>query len=302
MPLNSVNTNVAAQVALKSLNTTATQLQATQKQISTGYRAADATDDGGAFAVAQRVRGDIAALTTVNQQLGNAKGLVGTALSGLTTISNYLTSAKTLLVNIADQSVPQAQRDQYVASYKTLIQEVANTTDGSTYNGQTLLGSSAGAVAGTSTSVINNESGSTTTLSGEDTSTLANTLATFIGSTFSRTAAGADSFGTIAAGADQASAATAITGTSGPISFATTLTAVSNQLNQAGADSNYLDATISFNSTKIDALNAGLGSLIDADLTKESATLQALQIREQLGTQALSLANQAPQALLSLFK
>ncbi len=79
MPLNSVNTNVAAQVALKSLNTTATQLQATQKQISTGYRAADATDDGGAFAVAQRVRGDIAALTTVNQQLGNAKGLVGTA-------------------------------------------------------------------------------------------------------------------------------------------------------------------------------------------------------------------------------
>jgi flagellin len=302
MPLNSVNTNIAAQVALQSLNTTTTQLQGTQKQISTGYRVADATDDGGAFAIAQRVRGDVAALTTVNQQLGNAKGLVGTTLSGLTTISNYLTSAKSLLVDIADQSVPQGQRDQYVASYKTLVQEVADTTDNATYNGQTLLGSAAGSVPGTSTSVINNENGATTTIAGEDTSTLANMLATFIGSTFTRTAAGADTFGPIAAGADQGAAATALAGTSGPTSFAITQTSVLDQLNQAGADSNYLDATISFNSTKIDTVNAGLGSLIDADLTKESATLQALQIREQLGTQALSLANQAPQALLSLFK
>ncbi len=77
---------------------------------------------------------------------------------------------------------------------------------------------------------------------------------------------------------------------------------VANQLNQAGSDSNFLDATITFNNGKIDSLNAGLGALVDADLSKESANLQALQIRQQLGTQALSLANQSPQALLSLFK
>ena len=93
-----------------------------------------------------------------------------------------------------------------------------------------------------------------------------------------------------------------MSGTTGATAFVTAHTGVSNQLNQAGADSNYLDATISFNSTKIDSLNAGLGALIDADLSKESANLQALQIREQLGTQALSLANQSPQSLLSLFK
>ena len=302
MPLNSVNTNIAAQVALQSLNTTTSQLQATQKQISTGYRVADATDDGAAFAVAQRVRGDVGALTTVNQQLGNAKGLVGTALSGLTTISNYLNSAKQLLVNIGDTSVSQSQRDQYVSSYKSLVKEVADTTDGSTYNGQTLLGAASGAVAGTATSVINNENGSTSSISAEDTSGLANTLATFIGSTFTRTAAGVDTFGAITAGADQTSAATALSGTTGATAFVTAQTGVSNQLNQAGADSKYLDATISFNSTKIDSLNAGLGALIDADLSKESANLQALQIRQQLGTQALSLANQSPQSLLSLFK
>ncbi len=302
MPLNSVNTNIGAQVALQSLNLTETQLQSTEKRISTGYRVADATDDGAAFAVAQRVRSDVGALTTVNQQLGNAKGLVGTATNGLTTISNYLTSAKSLLVDIAGTNVSQAQRDQYVASYKSIVQRVADTVDGSTYNGQTLLGKATGAVAATSTSVINNETGSTSTISAEDVSGLANTLASFIGSTFSRSATTGDSFGTITAGNDQTSASTALSATTGATAFATALTGLSDQLNQAGADSNYLDATISFNSTKIDSLNAGLGALVDADLSKESANLQALQIRQQLGTQSLSLANQAPQTLLSLFK
>ena len=77
---------------------------------------------------------------------------------------------------------------------------------------------------------------------------------------------------------------------------------VANQLNQAGADSNYLDSQVTFNSGKIDSLNSGLGALVDADLSKESAVLQSLQIKQQLGTQALSIANQAPQSLLSLFK
>ena len=71
---------------------------------------------------------------------------------------------------------------------------------------------------------------------------------------------------------------------------------------QAGDDSNRIDATVTFNNAKIDSLNTGLGALVDADLSKESAKLQALQIKQQLGTQALSMANQAPQSLLSLFK
>jgi flagellin len=302
MSLNSVNTNVAAQVALQSLNLTNSQLQATQKRISTGYRVADATDDGSAFAVAQRVRSDVGALSTVNAQLGNAKGLVTTAMSGLTSVSNSLTDAKSLLVQIADASISQTQRDQYVSSYKTLVQRVANTVDGSTYNGQTLLGAASGAVAATNKTVINNESGATSVLSAEDVSGLASTLAGLIGATFSRSATGADTWSAAAAGADQTAAALALSATSGTTSFVAAQTGVANQLNQAGSDSKFLDATVAFNSSKIDSLNAGLGALVDADLSKESANLQALQIRQQLGTQALSMANQAPQALLSLFR
>jgi flagellin len=77
---------------------------------------------------------------------------------------------------------------------------------------------------------------------------------------------------------------------------------VGNELNKIGASINYVNNQVSYNSDRIDALNGGVGSLVDADLAKESAQLQALQIRQQLGTQALSLANQAPQTLLSLFK
>ena len=303
MSLNSVNTNVAAQVALASLNSTNSQLEATQKRISTGYRVADAADDGGAYAVAQRVRSDVGALTSVNQQLGNAKGLVSTTLNSLGKISDSLTDAKGLLAKIADNSIAPEQRDQYVASYKKIVVQVANYVDGSTYNGQTLLGAASNTVAASDKSVINSETGSTSTLSAEDSSGLAGTLASLIGATFTRSATGVDTFTAPTSSTAAATAAsTALTTSTGATSFAAALTTVSNHLNQVGADSNLLDATISFNNSKIDSLNAGLGALIDTDLSKESAKLQALQIKQQLGTQALSLANQAPQALLSLFK
>ena len=301
MSLNSVNTNIAAQVALQSLNETNSSLQATQKRISTGYRVADATDDGAAFAVAQKVRSDVGALTTVNQQLGSAKGLVGTAVTSLTNISDSVTQAKSLLVDIGNQSISDDQRNQYITSFKNLVTQVANSVDGSSYNGQTLLGKTGVSGSAQSESVINSNAGTSSTLASEDSTTLANALASLIGLTFTRTAGGVDSFGTVTSSGAQSAAATALTAT-GAGGFATLQSNVLTQLNQAGADSNLLDATISFNSTKIDSLNAGLGALIDADLSKESANLQSLQIRQQLGTQSLSLANQAPQALLSLFK
>ena len=84
--------------------------------------------------------------------------------------------------------------------------------------------------------------------------------------------------------------------------FINQMNAVGRALNTIGSSINYVANRISYNKDKIDALNAGLGALVDADLARESAQLQALQIRQQLGTQALSLANQAPQTLLSLFK
>ena len=253
MSLNSVNTNVAAQVALQSLNATNTALESSQKRISTGFRVADAKDDGAAFAVAQKVRADVGSLTTVNQQLGSAKGLVGTAITSLTKISDSVGQAKSLLVEIGNQSISQEQRDQYVTSFKNLVTSVANAVDGSVYNGQTLLGKTGVAGSATDQNVINSDTGTTSKLTAEDSATLAASLASLVGLTFTRTA-GVDSFtGT----ATQTAAATALTDTAAT-GFASIQSGVLNQLNQAGSDSNLLDATISFNASKIDSLNAGL--------------------------------------------
>ena len=299
MSLNSVNTNVTAYFALQSLNANNSALAATQKQISTGYRVADAVDDGGAFAVAQKVRSDVGALTSVNQQLGTAKGLVSTALSSLTSISNVIGTAKATLVKIADQSISNTQRSDYIATFQQLVKQVADDVDNSTYNGQTLLGAASGPVAATSKTVINNEVGATTTLTAQDVSALPSTLAALIGGTFSRSAAGVDSFGTPTPATAQTTALAALQPAGG---YDAAQIGVNSQLNDAGGTSNYLDAQITFNGSKIDSLNSGLGALIDADLTKESAQLQSQQIKQQLGTQALSIANQSPQSLLSLFK
>ena len=299
MSIGSLNTNLGAVAILQAMNGTSSALQATEKQISTGYTVNDAADNGGAYAVAQQVRSNVTALTSVNQQLGSAQGLVTTALTSLTSISNALTTAKGLLVKISDQSLSNDQRDQYVTSFKSLISQVADAVDNSTYNGQSLLGAASGPVAATGKAVINNESGTTKLLSPEDVSTLPNTLAGLIGATFSRSAAGVDTFSTPAASAAQTAARAAL---QEPGPFTVAQTALNNQLDQVGADSNYLNTQITLNSDKIDSLNGGLGALVDTDLSKESALLQSLQIKQQLGTQSLSVANQAPQGLLSLFK
>ena len=144
MSLNSVNTNMNAMIALQSLNTTASQLATTQKAISTGYRVADATDDGAAYAVAQRVRSDVGALTSANQQMGNVKGLVSTTLSGLNSVSNTLTTARSVLVKLADSNTQGDQRTQYVAQYQSLMSNVKSFIQDAGYNGKSLIGDISG--------------------------------------------------------------------------------------------------------------------------------------------------------------
>ena len=277
MATNSVNTNIGAQVALQSLNRTNEQLAATQKRVSTGYRVADAKDDGAAFAVAQSVRADIAGITSANEQMGGVQGILDTTLSGLNKVSASMTDIKAVLVKLADGNISDDQRSQYEAQYTSLRTQVQNYIADATYNGRTLLSTSAGAGGG-------------------DVSTTRNEQATL----YTLTALDGATDLVIAAAPTDATAAASALASGGD--FETVMKAVNTALNTFGADSNYLENQISYNSEKLDALQSGLGSLIDADLAKESAQLQALQIRQQLGTQALGIANQAPQTLLSLFQ
>lgn len=283
MSLNSVNTNVGAMIALESLNKTNMTLANVQKQVSTGFRVADATDDGAAFAVAQSVRSTVGALTSANQQLGNVQGLLSTTQSGLTDAQNTMSSMRDVLVKLSDGNVQGNDRTNYENQYNSYLANVKTFIQDATYNGKTLIGNLTGS-NGTfaRVAVARNESGSSYG------------IATFGGSEMF----GSIAFTTTQLGAS-ATVASLITASG---TFINQMNSVGQALNKIGSSINYVANQISYNSDKIDALNSGIGSLVDADLAKESAQLQSLQIRQQLGTQALSLANQAPQTLLSLFK
>lgn len=277
MAMNSVNTNLSSMVALQSLNRTSDQLSVVQKRVSTGLRVADSKDDGGAFAVAQAVRGDVAGLTAANEQLGGTKGVLETTFAALGKVSDTMIKARETLTRLADGTINDDQRTQYEAQYTALKTQIENFVSDATYNGRTLLSTDTGAGGGDIV-MTRNESGGTYTVSAVD---------------------GATDLVLAAAPTSAADAQTAIQAGG---NFKTVEAKVADALNQFGADSNYVDNQVKYNKDKIDSLEGGLGSLIDADLAKESAKLQSLQIRQQLGTQAMSIANQSPQMLLSLFR
>ena len=270
MSMNSVNTNRQAVFALQSLNTTSSQLGGVQKRVSTGFRVADARDDGGAFAVAQAVRSDVAGVTAVNEQLGGVKGVLQTTFAALSTVSDTMKQVRATLTRLADGAIDDTQRAQYEEQYNQLSSQITSFIDDAKYNGKTLLESGEDIVG------IRNEDGGTFTILATD---------------------GTDLKVDLTAPADADAAVTYLNG-----DFTTIDAAISTALNKFGASMQYVENQITYNAKKVDALNDGLGALVDADLAKESSNLQALQTRQQLGVQTLSLANQGPQVLLSLFR
>ena len=270
--VGSVNTNIASQVALQSLNYTGTQLAQVQKRISTGLNVVDANDNGAVFAIAQGLRSDVAAVSAVNGQLGAAKGLLSVANAAGTGVSNTLTDIRSVLVQLADSNVTGNARAQLNAQYTTLKSAVNNYISGATYNGANLLSSGSGNKA-----VIQDISANQYTINAQDLNTNVTSVLTAI--------------------SDATGAATLLT-----TGFVSAQNFVGTALNSLAANTKFIDNQITFNSSFSDATNQGLGALVDADLAKESARLQSLQIKQQLGTQSLGIANQSPQTLLSLFR
>jgi flagellin len=277
MSLNSVNTNMGAMVALQSLESTNSALASTQKQIATGYRVADSSDDGAAFAIAQGIRSTVGGLTSANTQLGNVNGLLSTTQTSLTQVSNTLADFRKTLVQLSGNNVTSTDAANYQATLKSDITSITNFMNSSSYNGKSLLGN-VGTTTPTAVTVAQDGSGGTYTIPSQGLGALTTTLGTLTAAATATTALGAGG------------------------AFTALETQVNTALNIVGTNINYVSSQTTFNSNKIDALNSGLGSLVDADLAKESAQLTALQIRQQLGTQALSMANSAPQSLMSLFK
>jgi flagellin len=282
----SVNTNTGAMAALQALNSTSKGLATVQSRINSGMNVSSTKDDSAAFTIAEKLRGDLGGLKAVTSSLSRAKSVTDVAVAGAEQISDVVNQMKTLAKQASDSGVDQASRDAYNKDFTALRDQITTIVNSSEFNGTNLLKASGGSISALQ-SLGSVSSGGTYTA---DTLTVAN-QDMGLAATGSATVVGKDSK------IDSATAATNMVGALDTLSKS-----INTKLSDLGSASRKIDAQSAFASKLSDAIEGGIGNLVDADLAKESAKLQALQVKQQLGVQALSIANQAPQTVTSLFR
>jgi len=272
----SVNTNVGAMIALQNLNATNAQLATTQNRINTGKTVANAKDNGAIWAIAQGQRAEIGALTAVKQSLDRGVAAVDVALAAGETVSDLLLQMKEKALAATDASLTTSARSALNEDFKALRDQIASVSSNAEFNGINLLETGA-----TGFQALANAQGTSTLTVGAEVMALGST--------------------TVSVATTQ-SIDTLTKATASLTAVSNSIDAVSGALARLGTKSKALSTHITFVGKLSDALESGVGNLVDADLAKESAKLQALQTKQQLGVQALGIANQTPQLVLSLFR
>ncbi len=284
----SVNTNSGAMVALQNLTSTNRDLGTVQNRINTGLNVSSTKDDSAAFTIAQTLRGDLGGLQAVSSSLNRAKSVTDVAVAGAEQISNLVNQMKAKAQQAADAGIDSASREAISQDFVALRDQISTIVNASTFNGTNLLKDGGGNVSALQSLV----DGDGTTAGWQPDSLSVANLGLDLGRA-GGTFASLTATSTIATQADAQTMVETLTAAS---------TALNGQLSTLGSASRKIDAQSSFTSKLADVMEAGIGKMVDADLAKESAKLQALQVKQQLGIQALSIANQAPQSILSLFR
>ncbi|MDB5429000.1 MAG: flagellin [Caulobacter sp.] len=276
MSNNSINTNVGAIVALQNLNATQAQLMTTQSRINTGMKVASAKDNGSIWAIAQNQRAISMSLNAVKDSLSRGSSTIDVALAAGSTVSDLLLQMKEKVLAASDSSLDQTSRDALNEDFKSLRDQLQKSVDNAEFNGSNLIDGSI-----TDLQALANADGSSKlTVNAENLSLGGGVIA--VNAT--------DTIGTV------------VDATNMITNVETSIQATSAALARLGSGAHAYDLHTVFVGKLQDALDTGVGNLVDADLAKESAKLQALQTKQQLGVQALSIANQSPQIVLSLFK
>ncbi len=273
----SVQTNASALVALQNLNHTNEQLSQTQNRVSTGLMISSAKDNASVWAIAQGQRADVSSLGAVKSSLDRASSISDVAMTAGASISDMLNEIKAKVVAAQDPSLDTSSRNAINTDFRALLRQITDAVNNAEFDGANLLD---GSLSTGIRFLANANATSFITLAAKDMS-LGGSIIT-IPSTATLT--------TITA------AAVVLT------QIANSIANVNSALGDMGAQSRQIQAHNTFVSKLSDVLQTGISNLVDADMAKEAARLQALQVQQQLGAQALSIANAAPQIILSLFK
>jgi flagellin len=272
----SVNTNSGALVALQNLTMTANQLDQTQNEVSTGLAVSVPQDNGAVWAIAQNERGNSGALDAVIQSLQRGGSTIQVATSAGTSVSNLLNQLKTLALTASDTSLDPTSLAATNTQFKSVLGQITQIVTNSDFNGVNMIKS-----GGTTVKALATASGGVITVVAQDLSLGGANLA------------GITALSSIGSVAQATAMVTKVN---------TAITATNSALGQLGTGATALQNQLTFVQNLQDTLDIGIGNLVNANLGKESAQLTALQTKQQLGIQALSIANQSSSVLLSLFR
>lgn len=274
--MNSINTNIGAMVALRNLNAINADLQTTQNRISTGLRVASAKDDGAAWAIAQQQRSTVSSLDAVKQSLSRNSSVVDVALTAGESVSDLLTQLRDRALEASDTSLDSTARSALNNDFIALRNQITKTLANAGFNGINLLNGSRSSIA----ALANAEGTSRMTVDAQNLS-LGGAIVTLSANAALSSATAAGSL----------------------LSFLdASINNVSVALARLGTASKSLDRHQTFIGKLQDKITEGIGNLVDADLAKESARLQSLQVRQQLAIQMLSISSQSQSWVLSLFR
>lgn len=272
----SVHTNTSAMIALQNLNKTNNDLGEVQQRINTGLKVSGAKENSSVFAVAQGMRADIGALGSVQTSLDRAVSIGDVGLAAGEAISDLLIQMREKATAAMDPSIDTFSRQAYDSDFKALVEQVQTIIANAEFDGANLLD---GSISGGINFLADADASRTITLGVHDMS-LSGAIITLSASA---------SLGSVTLAGNVVA------------DIKASLDNVNQALANLGSDAKKLAAHRTFVGKLIDQLDIGVGNLVDADLAKESAQLQALQVKQQLGVQALSIANSEPQIILSLF-
>jgi flagellin len=280
--MSSILTNNSAMTALQTLKGINSNLSKTQDEISTGKSISSAKDNSAVWAISKVMEADVSGFKAVSDSLSVGKSTAAVASVGAEQIVVKLREMRDLAISAHNEGAPHAKIEATLAEKRLSIQ---STINGSQFNGVNLLKTDVDGNGGTGLTVV---------------------------ASMDRIGAGTPTLQTITvASADfetnvDTTTATAITDST---TAATALAEIEGWLTAAidgaatlGAQTERMSDQGEFISKLSDVMKSGIGSLVDADMEEASARLQALQVQQQLGVQALSIANQAPQSLMSLFR
>jgi flagellin len=247
-------------------------LNTVQNRVSTGLKVTGPQDNASDFSIAQGIRSDLKAFDAVQQAISAGQGIIQTAIAGATSVSNLLAQIKAKAVEASNPANTANQQSILSSDFSAMIGQLNTFINNSVYNGRNLL-----SAASVSVSITSTISGGQLTLNSA--STLSGVSATL---------------------------STGVTTTAAALALLTTIDAqqlvVGSALGSLGANAADLNFLTTFTKSLADAVTQGLGALVDANLATESAKLQALQVKQQLGVQALSIANTSSSSLLGLFR